>query len=384
MLAMEGVLEGACVLGVCKLACSLYFLPAFSGLISFCCCCLLMFTDVLVTGFLLFLWLADPWPPQLTPHSDLIALRFLLFLGHTYAAVLLLTAPLVVAETVLREVWPCDGDGCRTAGGEECEVLECGVALEKGDTRPGADRGQDGWRQLSQAIGYPCCLSVWMVSGLWVGYRGQSLEELAVAECLHTSDSLLACLPRMFPSPVGPFWKMVLLGLLLLFLVWELAVTNIGVGDNNNNNSWQHLVPALFRPSSLTTKPWLAVGPEPRCVDSEKTSSSCLAPTADPWTSDSGAGRTALDCAGPETERGLGSLPRCHGRPGRVVPIPLGVIVTAGLMGMLSLCTLPLTLSANVLLVQTMQAVVEGCVETWVAQRRRRWQGETVSTLLKT
>ena len=47
---MAGVLEGALVLGVCKLACSLFFLSAIPGIISFCFCCLLMFTDILVTG----------------------------------------------------------------------------------------------------------------------------------------------------------------------------------------------------------------------------------------------------------------------------------------------------------------------------------------------
>lgn len=53
VVAMDGVLEGAVVLCVCKLACSLLFLPwlaASHSPVSFCCCCLLTFTDFLVTG----------------------------------------------------------------------------------------------------------------------------------------------------------------------------------------------------------------------------------------------------------------------------------------------------------------------------------------------
>lgn len=51
--AMEGVMERAAALCVCKLACSLLFLPSLAAshsAISFCCCCLLIFTDFAVTG----------------------------------------------------------------------------------------------------------------------------------------------------------------------------------------------------------------------------------------------------------------------------------------------------------------------------------------------
>lgn len=50
---MDGVLEGAAVLCVCKLAFSLLCLPSLAALhspISFCCSCLLLFTDFVVTG----------------------------------------------------------------------------------------------------------------------------------------------------------------------------------------------------------------------------------------------------------------------------------------------------------------------------------------------
>ncbi|CAL8355440.1 unnamed protein product [Gadus morhua 'NCC'] len=413
---MAGVLEGALVLGVCKLACSLFFLSAIPGIISFCFCCLLMFTDILVTGFLLFLWTADPWPPQLAPHSDLIALRFLLFLGHTYAAALLLATPLVAAEIALRKVWACDGDGaaCQSMDDVGCEVLESSVASEKGDARPlgaaDADRGQVKWKQLSHAIGYLCCLAVWMVSGLCVGWSERSLEELWVAECLHSRGSFSACLPRMFPFPVEPFWGEAVLSLLLLLsLAVELAAWvrrdkhNTDVGDNNNNinsnnnksSRWQHLVPAPVRPLSPTTEPWLVVEPELGSVDPEETSSSCMAPTASGWPSEPPVAHCSHPALpepesaprdprrGPdrETEGGLG--PQCgHRRPGPQHVVPsLGLIITTGLVGVLSLCTLPLVLSVNVLLVQTMHAVAEGCLETCLAQWR---SGEGRSTVLRT
>ena len=361
-----------------------------------------------LAGFLLFLWFADPWPPQLSPHSDLIALRFLLFLGHTYAAALLLTTPLVAAETALRKVWAYEGGGgaCLSTDGMGCQVLECSEALEKGDAHPlgaDADRGRDKWKQLSHAIGSLCCLAVWTVSGLRAGWSVRSLEELWVAECLHTRASLSACLPRMLPSTVEPFWGAAILSLLLLlFLAMDLAARvrqdkhNMGDGDNNNNNinnnnnkssSWQHLVPGLVRPSSLTTEPWLLVEPEPRSVDPEKTSSSCTAPTAGRRPSEHKvAHRPAPALHDPETT--LGDPRRGPDRtvtergpgPQRVVP-SLGLIATTGLVGMLSLCTLPLVLSVNVLLVQTMNAVVEGCVDTCVAQWR---QAEARSTVLRT
>jgi len=397
---------------------------------------------VCLAGFLLVLWLADPWPPQVTSQRDLIALRFLLFLSHTYAAVLLLTMPLVAVETALRRVWLCDDGG----GGAERQAPECGGALGRddtdGDTRPlgdvdaEADRGRDKRRWLSHAIGYPCCLSVWMVSGLWVACGGRGVEEPRVAECLRARDSLMACLPSVLPSPVEPFWGVALLAVvLLIFRAMEVSARvrqerhkagggdNINNTNNNNNNRkssrWPHLVPALVRPTSEPclagesepwlagesepwlagesepwlagesepwlageSEPWLVVEPEPRFVDPEKTSSRWLAPTAAaPWTgqkqqqqqqqkSQRARGPVPLpgspDHAGQEAEggprSGSGPVPR------QVVAPSLGVMLTTALVGVLSLCTLPLNLSVNVLLVQAMQTVVEGCVDTCITR----------------
>lgn len=50
---MEGVLEAATAWCMCKLASSLLvlpWLPASRNAVSFCCCCLLVFSDVAITG----------------------------------------------------------------------------------------------------------------------------------------------------------------------------------------------------------------------------------------------------------------------------------------------------------------------------------------------
>lgn len=72
---MDGVLEGAAVLCACKLACSLLFLPSLAdsySAVSFCCCCLLIFTDFLVTGEGLIRTLQDSNQCFQFPHSPLI------------------------------------------------------------------------------------------------------------------------------------------------------------------------------------------------------------------------------------------------------------------------------------------------------------------------
>lgn len=331
----------------------------------------------------------------MTSQRDLVALRFLLFLGHTYAAVLLLTVPLVAMETTLRRVWLCDEGEARQ------QAPECGGAFGReddndtlGDADADADRGQDKRRRLSHAIGYLCCLSVWMVSGLWAVCGGQAPEEPHVAECLRATDSLMACLPSMLPSPLEPFWGGALL-IVVLLIFWAMEVSarlcqerhraggDNNINNNNNNNrkssSWPHLVSALVQQTEPWldggSEAWLVVEPQPRFVDPKKTSSRWLSPTAaSPWTSQQQQKkaqcihgpmplRGSPEYTGWEAERG----PRSRPGPQEVIAPSLGVMLTMGLVGVLSLCTLPLTLSVNMLLVQAMQTLVEGCVDTCIA-----------------
>lgn len=71
VIAMDGVLEGATVLCVCKLAFSLLFLPLLAAShspVSFCCCCILIFTNFVVTGECLDTNMFTGSPHLLFPH----------------------------------------------------------------------------------------------------------------------------------------------------------------------------------------------------------------------------------------------------------------------------------------------------------------------------
>uniref|UniRef100_W5LZ51 Uncharacterized protein n=1 Tax=Lepisosteus oculatus TaxID=7918 RepID=W5LZ51_LEPOC len=143
---MCGVLEIAVRLGACKLLCNLLTLPSVTApviSIASCCNCLLLFTDVSVTAFLALLWLADQWMPRFPVSGDIIALRFLLFLGHTYGAILVLTTPLITVETVCRLLWPLP------------------------------------WLEGQEVVHFPgllCCLLVWILSALH-GWQQWGLEQ---------------------------------------------------------------------------------------------------------------------------------------------------------------------------------------------------------------
>ncbi|KAJ8264909.1 hypothetical protein COCON_G00140080 [Conger conger] len=209
----SGVLETAVTLGLIKIACSLFYFPTLRDFnsVGFCCSCLLIFTDLLVTVFLALLWLARPWkPPSLAP-SDVIVPRLLLFLDHTYGTMLLLTAPLLAVDTACRLRWPSEGGFGRGQGGHRAGDPECPRGHGSG-----ACGGQD-WRA----------------------------EGLLVEACLETGGSLPTCLPDLpavalrtlgSPSPV----------LASLALSLLLAVT-MGVlrGGWGQGAWWLHGQPAV-------------------------------------------------------------------------------------------------------------------------------------------
>ncbi|XP_041092829.1 uncharacterized protein LOC121305300 [Polyodon spathula] len=70
------------------------------------CNILVVFTDFTMTGFLTLFWLFSPFLSSIPTRSDIIALRFLSFLSHTYGTLLLLAVPLIVTETLCRLIWP--------------------------------------------------------------------------------------------------------------------------------------------------------------------------------------------------------------------------------------------------------------------------------------
>lgn len=183
---MEGVLEGATVLSVCKVACSLPFLSSVSrhSPVSFCCCCLLVFTDVVLTVFLGVLLLLDRW--QIASTGDAIALRCLLFVSHMYAAVFLLTLPAVIVDTFIQLQQHQDTNDPQTPKTEKKTFLEYHV------------------------VAYLCCLSLWTFGALNIRWSWK-LEEVWTTACFCSTDSLFTCLPNIY-SPMmrflNPCWVM--------------------------------------------------------------------------------------------------------------------------------------------------------------------------------
>nr|XP_023693145.1 uncharacterized protein LOC111856988 isoform X1 [Paramormyrops kingsleyae] len=185
--AMDGVLETVVTLGLCKVGCGLLSLTALRShrsAVGLCCSCLLLFTDLGVTAFLALLWSAggSRLPPMSAP-SDVIALRFLLFLGQAYGTALLLTAPLVAVEMVYRMRRP-RGRGC-------VGHRWISVALAGGDTEDGSQEAA-----LAPGGAFLSCLVIWVVCGLR-GRLGVRLDERHAKACMLRTGSLSTCLPDM-------------------------------------------------------------------------------------------------------------------------------------------------------------------------------------------
>ncbi|XP_029287897.1 uncharacterized protein LOC115008433 isoform X2 [Cottoperca gobio] len=397
---MDGVLEGAAVLCVCKLACSLLSLPSLAAscsLVSFCCCCLLVFTDFLVTVFLSFLCIFESWLTELTPLGDVIALRYLIFLSHTYGAVLLLITPLIAVEILTRLLWPYCVVVGRTASVTVGSDGHCNVGEVTVDEEESKDN-KDIEKRLSQVVSYLCCLSVWVTVALNVRWRWKR-EEVWVAACLHTTNSLIRCLPNLFspmPSIVNPCWGMAFLSFLLFFLTTSLGLHRRDRdpaqthrekhGVNNNGYSfWQELVPAPSA-SSKPVNPGMSESEPAQCVDPEKTESSCTVHRAYSWNSVQMSAHhhgdfvlISPECLsaerGQEHERTKRGIPRTYITEEHVdskkrshsewrqggFPRP-GVNVMIGLVGVLSIFVLPLNLSVNILLIRTIETLLELCI----------------------
>ncbi|CAM9298331.1 unnamed protein product [Lampetra planeri] len=395
--AMDGVMEGALVLCACKLLVSLPFLSSLAtsnSPVSFCCCLLLIFTDVLVTVFLGLLCLFEPWLPELTPRRDVIVLRFLLFLGHTYGAVLLLTTPLIAVETLSRLLLqPGAAVTCRAADQTVCSHVRWDFSDEesaKTGKEERTDRQEDSW--LSPAVGYLCCLSVWVVVALTVSCPWM-LEEVRAAACMRSTNSLIRCLPSMSsPMPstdMNPFWGMAFLSFLLLDLVsssrlrkWcpERTVRQKH-GVNSNGHRRDLVVSALApsRPASDGT----SVSASVRHVDPQTTESSCTVHTA----SSRSSMQMWVRCHGDSVLLSHECLSVEKGGPGPGLEAhmnspyrspcvwqqwgfpSLGVNVMTGFMAALSIFVLPLYVTVNILLIRSVERLLELCITPLVSQR---------------
>ncbi|KAM9799049.1 uncharacterized protein LOC133161955 [Syngnathus typhle] len=221
---MDSVLDGASVLCVFKVVCSLLTLPLLVTLrspVGFCGCCILIFTDFLLAVYLSLLGLFERWFGELTPPPGVIALRFLLFLSHTYGAVLMLITPLIAMEILTRFLWTTREE---EEGKEEEEDED--------------DAVNGGWQR--HAIGYLCCLSMWVAVALSLGCRWKS-EEARAMVCLADSGSLMRCLPNLLsplPRAMSPCWGVAFLYLILILVTCSLLLlTRKMVGDGRECSS---------------------------------------------------------------------------------------------------------------------------------------------------
>ncbi|XP_043107389.1 uncharacterized protein LOC122353621 isoform X2 [Puntigrus tetrazona] len=166
---MEGVLGVTLHVCVCKLMSSMLLCPSVMThtvtAVSLCCSCLLLFTDLVVTVFLLYVWFMESWLTPLHTSSDIIALRFLLFLCKAYGVVLLLMPPLIAVELLFDLLCP----------------------------QGGQTKGRDASESLSSRIGYLGCFLAWCVSGIYSSHDWM-LEQISVEICLGKGGHLLSCL----------------------------------------------------------------------------------------------------------------------------------------------------------------------------------------------
>ncbi|XP_062400362.1 uncharacterized protein LOC134091746 [Sardina pilchardus] len=255
---MAALLEAALAACLCKVGLSILWLGAVRGggslsSVGLCCGCLLLLTDLAIALFLALLRLADPWLVAFPVSADVIALRFLLFLTHTYWGVMLLTSPLVALEMAFRLRGPHlrgtegegdGGEGLQTRGEERCTAPPCS---ERGETdngkapvaRAAAERAEQSEGDDSSAAvlaHVACvmsCLLAWCVSGLRAKHRWH-LDVPAVELCLEEDagggggggggggigiSSLCRCLPGLlsvaWPDVGEPLWGLLAAALLL-------------------------------------------------------------------------------------------------------------------------------------------------------------------------
>ncbi|XP_065115203.1 uncharacterized protein [Paramisgurnus dabryanus] len=184
---MEGVLEATLFICLCKLMFSVVLcLPSVVRTFTaagLCCICLLLFTDLIIALILIYVRITECWLMPFQVSSDVIALRFLLFLCQAYGVVMLLMPPLIVVELLVDLLRSQDSK-------EDAELDKDANTLWS----PGAS--------LSQTIGYISCLFVWIVSAFYSS-NNLMLGQLSTKNCLEGESCIMNCLPG-FPMTQSP------------------------------------------------------------------------------------------------------------------------------------------------------------------------------------
>lgn len=285
----------------------------------------------------------------------------------------------------MRLMWPVVAYRSQTASSEGQNVANVDE-----EERGFVDKAED--KRSPHVVGYLCCLSVWIIVGLNVRWRWK-MEEVLVVACLDTTNLLVRCLPNLLspmPTAVNPCWGMAFLLLLLLLLTTGMSLQRRHRDRTQRvkHKCWQGLVPVSSAPFSPVNP-----GMSP-CVDPEKTESSCTVHRADSWNSAQMSvchhGDFVLlspAClsgkrGGQEHERTKRGIPLtfiteqqpvdsvhrswCGWRRWRGFPC-LGVNVMIGFVGVLTIFVLPLNLSVNILLIRTIETLLEWCVVTLIS-----------------
>lgn len=312
---MDGVLEATIALCGCKVLCSVLCLPAFKNSISsvsLCCICLLLFTDLSITSkhvsqdhhicflsyscsspfihvfpvFLVYLWSAAPRPLFFHPSSDVLALRFMLFLSDTYEAVLILTPLLVAVELLARLLW-----GGETVTSIVDETKEDTLFLKDVDGVPWKTRRQqkgeekENNAEFLKALGFLGCLMLWFMCGTYAGFSWRQ-EQMMVRSCLEKGSFLSTCLPCLLTasSPVSRqlFWALpaavLLLALtaVLSLIVAKLTPTIVHPELLKCTENFDALQQTQTHPPTLERTSVPAASFSHNCdVDTEKTANSC-------------------------------------------------------------------------------------------------------------
>lgn len=118
--------------------------------------------------FLFIIWIGESWLTPFQVSSDVVALRFLLFLSQVYGAVLLLTPLLIAVELLVHLL------------------------------RSSEDKKEES--TLSRTTGFLGCLLVWIASGIYSS-NGGKLGQIETESCLDRTACLISCLPGFATSP---------------------------------------------------------------------------------------------------------------------------------------------------------------------------------------
>lgn len=326
--------------------------------------------------FLMYLWSAAPRQMSFHASSDVIALRFMLFLSDTYEAVLMLTPLLVAVELLVRLLWA--GETVTSVAGEKEAKDE--FAWETGRQWKGEKENK---AELLKALGFLGCLMLWFMCGTYARFSWRQ-EQGTVRSCLERGSLLSTCLPCLLTasSPVSGqlFWALPAAAILLAFMpVLSLIVTKLtprivhpGLLECTENCDALRCTLTCPPTPNRTSHP--AVGVSNVCsVDSEKTANSCtfhsfrnkrrwapgkLEPLS--WRTELGDG-----CKLTSESIMLVMQARCTTPPPRKSrlwqavwksPCLRGELMTGLLCGLL-VCVFPTVLSTNVLLVSNLDTL---------------------------